>query len=179
MWSMNKQSETFLQLGRSSQYLAPYNSETILAQKISLSGEGFEYLKEYHSFIDFLALMGGVTYSTYCLIGMLIGPIQRHSYKMRAIKRLYFARSEKNIFVYDLKKEESVSPTTTFDKQLNQQIDHEISKHERISFQFGSWFNLLFGCNSNKTHQTIYKEGQKRVMEETNLVEIVKNLRYH
>ena len=43
--------------------------------------------------------MGSVTLSVYFLIWFVINPIQRHSYRMRAIKRLYYARTdEKNVF---------------------------------------------------------------------------------
>lgn len=84
----------------------PQTTNRLLQQRISLSGEGYQFRREKHSYIDFLAFMGAVTYSITCLISFLIGPIQRHSFNLRAIKRLYVARSQgKDIFGYDFKKD--------------------------------------------------------------------------
>ena len=122
LWS--ESSEFFLSLSSSSQFLAPVNSNILLNQKLSLSGEGFQFRKEFHSYIDFLAFMGAVFYSIYSLISLLIGPIQRHSYKLRAIKRLYFARGDsKDIFGYDHKKNQSnliYRSNPSYDQKVNQ-----------------------------------------------------------
>ena len=111
--------------------------------------------------------MGAVTYSITCLISLLIGPIQRHSFKLRAIKRLYLARSEgKDIFGYDFKKDQLgliYRSNETYDQKVNQQLCDEIKKHETIRFQFGAWVSLLLGCSKDKAHKKIVREGQRRV----------------
>ena len=45
--------------------------------------------------IDFLSWVGGLFYFFFIFIDFIIAPVARHSFVMRALKRLYFVRTDK------------------------------------------------------------------------------------
>ena len=45
--------------------------------------------------IDFLSWVGGLFYFFFMFIDFIIAPVARHSFMMRALKRLYYVRTDK------------------------------------------------------------------------------------
>lgn len=107
--------------------------------------------------------MGSVTLSVYFLVLFVINPIQRHSYRMRAIKRLYFARSdEKNIFPTKSSSDKSNDRSDDLNaiKDLEDaSLKNEISKHSTIRIHFSNWLSLFCGCSSDENLNILYEEG--------------------
>jgi hypothetical protein len=64
-----------------------------------LAPTGTLYKRKEHALFDVLSFVGGFAITLAFLIKLLINPIQRFAFRMRAIKRLYFARtSEDKLF---------------------------------------------------------------------------------
>lgn len=116
-------------------------------------------------------MLGGLIYLTFNLVLFLISPIQKHSFILRAIKRLYFARTADNFMFYE-KPEENYSETS-----LNSELNHEISKHKIPRLGAVSWIELFFGC-SNIKMKKLYQQGKRKIREETNVVNIVSKIRH-
>lgn len=66
----------------------------LFTQTLALTNHGTYYHRRIYSVFHAMAFIGGVIYVTHGIFAYLIGPCARHSYKMRAFKRLYFARTK-------------------------------------------------------------------------------------
>ena len=101
---------------------------------------------------------------------------------MRAIKRLYYARTdEKNVFFTKSPGDKSNDRSDDLNalKDLEDaHLKNEISKHSTIRIRFSNWLSLFCGCSSNKNLNILYKEGISRVSNETNLINIVQKIRH-
>jgi hypothetical protein len=87
---------------------------------------------------------------------------------MRAIKRLYFARSEKkNIFPKKLggdNKNERFDDSEKCDQnQENVQLKDEILNHSSIRVHMSDWLSLLLGLSRNEYLNSLYTQGLKRI----------------
>lgn len=62
---------------------------------IAIVGTRFQKLGDDYDGYEFLSFIGGLMYFYYVILDTLIKPISAHSFNMRALKRLYFARTSK------------------------------------------------------------------------------------
>ena len=120
-------------------------------------------------------------------------PLQKHAFRIKALKKLYFAKTKKSkIFRqndkdnnevsfrdYSLNKifEENHIFKNTIQK-IKDYLKSEVLQHNTIRLFFKDWLFLFFGLSSNKELNILYEKGCKRLNFEMNFVNIIKKLRY-
>ena len=70
---------------------------------------------------------------------------------MRAIKRLYFARTADRDLLEERQGDRSIN-------SLSSDLNTEIGRHRVARVTMGAWFELLCGCSSGKMNK-LYKNG--------------------
>lgn len=63
-------------------------------QNYFMSDQGIFYFQRTKGLIEMLALIGGLSLVLYYVLDLLLYPIASHSFFMRALKRLYLARTK-------------------------------------------------------------------------------------
>ena len=119
-------------------------TEELLTLNFEIDNQANVFHKKSWAIFEYLGILGGIVYFTFNLVLFLISPLQKHSFILRAIKRLYFARTADNFMFYE-KPEENYSETS-----LNSELNHEISKHKIPRLSVISWIELFFGCSNIK-----------------------------
>ena len=71
------------------------NRDTLLIQRMQIDQAGELYKIKRYDLVQFLALLGGLLFFVSRAIHYLISPLQAHSFKMQALKNLYYARTSR------------------------------------------------------------------------------------
>ena len=80
--------------------------------------------------MDLLGDLGGVTEVIMIIFGFILYPISEHSYTLKAIKRLYLARTNKNgLFLEEKNKKEKYQKFEMDMRRRSREVDEELSKH--------------------------------------------------
>ena len=66
----------------------------MLIEKFSMSDIGLKHTRRVFNMWLFLAYVGGLTYSLHSIIGWSVEPFAKHGFVLRALKRLYVARTQ-------------------------------------------------------------------------------------
>ena len=71
----------------------------LLMESFQMSEVGLKHTRRVFNMWLFLAYVGGLTYSLHSIIGWTVEPFAKHGFTLRALKRLYVARTtERNAF---------------------------------------------------------------------------------
>ena len=144
-----------------------------------LSPEGTLYKRKEHALKDVMSFIGGLGISVAFIINVLINRFQKFSFDMRAIKRLYLARTtDDKLFPKKINNSmDNYAETEEGFVHNDQELNAEIGTHRKIRFSNESWFSIFTGLNDNYRIQETYQEGANRLNEELDLVNIIKKLR--
>ena len=150
------------------------NTNVLFNQQIFLSPIGVMHIRKTLSLMDLLSFIGGALLSVFIIIAIIIQPCQRYAFKMRAIKRMYLARTNDPLMfplkVNQLQEEESY--------QLDDsEVSKEIQTHRKIRVKNEHWCTLFFGLNDNYGLEQMYSQGNEKLEDELNIVNIVQKLR--
>lgn len=167
-----------------------------------------------------MAFVGGLGYVLVAIFSFFLTPCAAYSFRMRALKRLYFARTS-DLGIFELDRNSSSQSgqllhdheqkglysnenwnkvdatqfsldsklprkSSTYDGNAKnektrpyvEEIKDELLKHNLIRLKSGAWADLFCGCSSSEKIKKLYKIGNEKLNDETNMVAIVKKLRH-
>ena len=135
-----------------------------------------------YGLFDLLGDLGGVTEVIMLCFGFMLYPISEHSFHIKAIKKLFIARTkDEKLFVRKKAKSK---------KQRKDEADERVQQlaHKAINVSLGSssllyilnTFTDYFGCLFKKRTklQKLYEIGSEKLEGEMNIVKIIKNLKF-
>lgn len=86
------------------------DGDVLLTQTLSLTADGQQYHRRIYSVFHAMAFVGGLGYVLMSIFSFFLTPCAAYSFRMRALKRLYFARtSDLGIFELDSRRSSSRS----------------------------------------------------------------------
>jgi cell division protein YceG involved in septum cleavage len=133
--------------------------------------------------LDFGGDLGGIMEIIFFLMSGILYPIAEFSFKLKALQKLYLARTTSPEILLQPKSKKRKSVRTP-DGFKNTEIEKEIQQHHQIKLSSINSFRLYlsrFYCRKkegvNLKLSQLYETGTERLEKEMSLEKIIKNLR--
>ena len=186
----------------------PGEDGVVYGHKISLDTMSREYHHIKYRLGDFMSDVGGVLELFVFLFGIFLYPLSSNSFLLRALKKMYRARTQERLLLRFYHDTEKVNPATgaprkevrfDFDAEDENKImdvkelkQSELGKTKPIVLSTVKKFNLymISLCNPCKSPQKVkkgdknanliklYEKGQEKLLQDFDVVKLMKNMHH-
>ena len=143
--------------------------------------------RQVYGILDLFGDLGGVQSVMFMICGALLSPISEHSFFIKAISKLYLARTKDNSLFADrkskkaqqkLKKNQKVSKTIDLKeaKSFSRNRVIKFSVRQKVNLYFQNMFSGCFNPNDDKLWR-LFSQGQERLEKEFDAVYLIRSLR--
>mmetsp|Transcript_1880 Transcript_1880/g.2596 ORF Transcript_1880/g.2596 Transcript_1880/m.2596 type:complete len:210 (-) Transcript_1880:575-1204(-) len=149
--------------------------------------EEIKHMRQIYGALDLLGDLGGVYEIITLVLAIQMLPISRHSFVLKATKKMYKGRT-KDPGLFKIDKKPKYLPASAY--KVDDKVKKEQNKNRKISIRLLDslllyFTNSVFGrfcclgmCWRNKQKfQKLYNIGSKRIENELNIVKIMKNIK--
>jgi hypothetical protein len=153
--------------------------------QVFLMSEEVTHKRKVYGWMDLLGDLGGVTEVVMICFGFFLFPISEHSFYIKAINKMFLARStDKSLFAPPKTGDLTKAKKLAEDKEIAAEIENHHPVHIRfldsvrlfIANQLGCLFcNCLW--SKKRQYQRLYDKGQERIEEQLDIVKLLRNLK--